>query len=159
MRIHLQAILRFIYLHIYLMMYFSDLFFCAFTSLYENSLFIRHVISAWIPQSFASDHMLTIVFLRLDCFAKWFSYKCLRSIIPQIPHKVHYISSLPKVPGETLRGGLIVTANLIVSFILEGGFLSLRDFLLCHSVQDFPLPGEKYSCLVFAQPLPPSKAS
>lgn len=37
--------------------------------------------------------------------------------------------------------------------------MSLRDFLLCHSVQDFPLPGEENSYLLSAKRLPPSKAA
>ena len=85
-----------------------------FISQNEYCILIRHVILAWSQQSFAIAHMVCIVSLRVDCLAKWFLYKRLRRIIPQIPHKLHYISSLPEVPEETVRGGLSLIFNLIV---------------------------------------------
>ena len=80
--------------------------------------------------------------------------------IPTIPHKLHYISSLAKVPEEEVRWGLSSTAGLIVIFILERGILVSEGFSACHSVQDFPLPGEEHFHLVSAKWLPPfSKAA
>ena len=98
----------------------------------------------------AADHMLCIVASRVDCFAKWFSHKRLRRIIPQIPQKLHYISSLAEVPEERVRGGLSLIANLIVIFILERRILVIEGFSALSFRTGFPSAGGGGRVLLFA---------
>lgn len=104
--------------------------------------------------------MLCIFASRVDCFAKWFSYKRLRRIIPQIPQKLHYISSLAEVPEERVRGGLSLIANLIVVFILERRLLVIEGFSALSFRTGFPSAGGKSTPVCFLlKRLPPSKAT